>query len=188
MNRLYHLLYQNSLAKPWPGGSLVQGPVQGHAVSHDLVHWSHLPVALWNDQPYESVAIYTGSATIVDGTPVLVYPGVCDGKRSTPAAWPQCSDDFQHHYNLVAARPANASDPLLQTWSKKLVRENAERDPSEAWLTADHEWRFLTWDGWECVQGGSRAASSTRLRHLSRGYGTKAELRRAGSRRHQCGA
>ena len=87
--------------KPWPRGSLTQGPVQGHAVSSDLVHWAHLPVALWNDEPYNSVAVYTGSAAVVNGSVRLVYPGVCDGPyyKHSPlnATWPACGTDFQHH-------------------------------------------------------------------------------------------
>jgi sucrose-6-phosphate hydrolase SacC (GH32 family) len=36
------------------------GPVYGHAASKDLAHWARLPVAIWNDHRYDSVAIYTG--------------------------------------------------------------------------------------------------------------------------------
>lgn len=46
---------------------------------------SHLPVAVWNDQPYDNVAIYTGSATIVNGIPTMVYPGLCKLND-----WPAC--------------------------------------------------------------------------------------------------
>ena len=85
----------------WPRGSLIQGPLQGHAVSRDLVHWSHLPVALWNDQPFDSVAVYTGSATVVNGSVAIIYPGVCDGARAGtnpgPVVWPTCSADGAHH-------------------------------------------------------------------------------------------
>jgi len=37
-------MYQDHLAIP-PG----HGPDWGHAASADLVHWTHLPVAIWND-------------------------------------------------------------------------------------------------------------------------------------------
>eukprot|EP00729_Bicosta_minor_P028725 gene28725-30979_t len=29
---------------------LMNGPVWGHVVSRDLVHWARLPVTIWNDQ------------------------------------------------------------------------------------------------------------------------------------------
>jgi sucrose-6-phosphate hydrolase SacC (GH32 family) len=37
--------------------------------SDAVVHWARLPVAIWNDQPYDRVAIFTGSATVVNGKP-----------------------------------------------------------------------------------------------------------------------
>jgi hypothetical protein len=162
-HQLYHLFYQvGSGAFPgspatglWlPKGALVQGPLQGHAVSRDMVKWAHLPTALWNDQPYDSVAIYTGSATVVNGSVALIYPGVCDGSRPAngkptntgPVVWPSCSTDFAYHYNLVLARPASAIDPLLINWTKTLVANNTQRDPSGAWRTSDGYYQFLTWD------------------------------------------
>ena len=146
---LYHLFYQvkdgrfpGSPSLPWPNHT-VQGPIQGHAVSYDLVRWAHLPIALWNSEPYESVAVYTGSATVVNGTVALVYPGVCAAARpdDPQPIWPPCSSDSNHHYSLVLARPAEPGDPLLRRWRKELLLNNTERDPSGAWRTSDGEWR-----------------------------------------------
>ena len=47
LHKLYHHFWQAHLATP-PG----HGPDIGHAVSADLVHWAHLPVAVWNDRAY----------------------------------------------------------------------------------------------------------------------------------------
>ena len=78
---VYHVFYQDHLWAPMPDDVPTgrEGPVWGHAVSRDMVHWAHMPVGLWNgDGWYDMHGLYTGSATLVDGLPVLVFPGVCD--------------------------------------------------------------------------------------------------------------
>lgn len=65
---VYHLHYQNHVG-------LHGGRTYGHAVSKDMTKWAHMPDSIWNDQPYDASAIYTGSATVVNGTVVQVYPG-----------------------------------------------------------------------------------------------------------------
>ena len=157
-HKLYHIFWQvgsgrfpgSPATQFWSGkDSLVQGPLQGHAVSRDLVKWAHLPVAIWNDKLYDSVAIYTGSATVVNGTVQLIYPGVCDGSRQGTVLhplWPSCSEDSSYHYNLVRAEPADPADRFLTNWTKHLIVNNTQRDPSGAWLTPSGQWRMLTWD------------------------------------------
>jgi len=133
---LYHLQYQAQLAIPQnlsQFGFTSYGPVIGHAISADLVHWAHLPVAFWNDEPFRNLAVFTGSATVVNGVPHLVYPGVCGY-----ASWTACSTYF-------LATPANRGDPLLRDWQTVGVIANSTGDdPSGAWQTADgSEWRFV---------------------------------------------
>ncbi len=136
---LYHHFYQDHLAEPQDGQG--QGPVIGHTVSKDMVHWAHLPVAVWNDMDYDSVAIYTGSATIVNGVPTMVYPGLCVKSR-----WSQCDTGTL----FAVAVPSNLSDPFLTNWSKPSynpIVESVQRDPSTAWQTASGEWRFTNYEG-----------------------------------------
>jgi hypothetical protein len=135
---LYHLFYQAQLAMPQPGLPPAAnfssfGPVIGHAVSADLAHWAHLPIALWNSQPFDNLAVFTGSATLVDGAPYLVFPGICGFGEYKP-----CGTYF-------TARPANASDALLAEWEVlRVIANDTMDDPSGAWLTADgQEWRFI---------------------------------------------
>lgn len=54
----YHLFYQYSDPRVW-----------GHAVSEDLMHWRHLPVALATDEWYDKGGVWSGSATLLTNTP-----------------------------------------------------------------------------------------------------------------------
>lgn len=133
VHKLYHLFYQKHA-----GGGM---PVYGHVVSRDLTHWARLPVAIWNDRPYDSLSIYTGSATVVDGKVVQVYPGVCQPTRAG------CS---KTGYTLNVALPADETDPFLRNWTKPdynpIVLE-AERDPTTAWRERSGEWRMVEFSG-----------------------------------------
>eukprot|EP00747_Dinoflagellata_sp_TGD_P197358 gnl/TRDRNA2_/TRDRNA2_68603_c0_seq1.p1 gnl/TRDRNA2_/TRDRNA2_68603_c0~~gnl/TRDRNA2_/TRDRNA2_68603_c0_seq1.p1 ORF type:complete len:624 (+),score=69.24 gnl/TRDRNA2_/TRDRNA2_68603_c0_seq1:30-1901(+) len=126
---MYHVFYQDHLAIA--SGT---GPVWGHVVSRDLVSWARLPVALWNDHKYDENFVWSGSATVVDGKPVLLYPGgTKDGIM------------------IAAAQPKDHSDPLYTEWTKDSwtltnpLLELTERDPSTAWRTKEGEWRFITY-------------------------------------------
>eukprot|EP00937_MAST-01D_sp_MAST-1D-sp2_P003400 g3400.t1 len=132
---VYHNHWEDHLAAP--GGQYVRG----HAVSRDLVSWAHMPVSLWNDQHYDSWAIFTGSATVVGGHVVQVYPGLSNGGRQT---------------QLCIAVPADPSDPLQAEWAKDGARgaftgyanpiaNNTGRDPSSAWRTPAGEWRLTSY-------------------------------------------
>eukprot|EP00931_Biecheleriopsis_adriatica_P038940 TRINITY_DN22273_c0_g1_i1.p1 TRINITY_DN22273_c0_g1~~TRINITY_DN22273_c0_g1_i1.p1 ORF type:complete len:580 (-),score=94.96 TRINITY_DN22273_c0_g1_i1:93-1832(-) len=130
---VYHLHYQNHVG-------LHGGRTYGHAVSRDFAHWAHMPVSIWNDQVYDSRAIFTGSGTLVDGKVVQVYPGLCD-----PA-----DEGCPGGTNLCIAVPADPSDPLqtnwTKTWTANPIVPNTERDPSTAWKTSSGEWRLTTFD------------------------------------------
>ena len=67
----YHLFYQhNPFAAVW-------GEMHwGHAVSRDLVHWEHLPVALAPSEPYDDHprgGVFSGSTFEADGALMAAY-------------------------------------------------------------------------------------------------------------------
>jgi len=127
---MYHLFFQDHLAMQGGGG-----PVWGHVVSRDLAHWARLPVALWNDHDYDNSAVFTGSTTIVEGRPKIVYPGIC--KQG-----PGCLTGI----TFAVAEPSNLSDPFYTDWSKAArnpIVNTSDWDPSTAWRTQHGEWRFL---------------------------------------------
>ncbi|XP_022969869.1 acid beta-fructofuranosidase [Cucurbita maxima] len=128
----YHFFYQyNPQAAVW--GNIVWG----HAVSRDLIHWLHLPLALLPDHWYDINGVWTGSATVLpDGQIMMLYTG--STKESIQVQ------------NL--AYPANLSDPLLIDWVKfpgnpvlvppPGIDFKDFRDPTTAWLTSEGKWRL----------------------------------------------
>lgn len=119
----YHLFFQcNPAAAVWGSISWC------HTVSSDLVDWRHLPVALSPNNTYDANGVFSGSVTIVDGSPVAAY--TCVG-----------SDGVQRQ---CLAYPANTSDPDLVEWVKDAAnpvipaapagtQNNNFRDDTTAW-------------------------------------------------------
>ncbi|GAV85479.1 Glyco_hydro_32N domain-containing protein/Glyco_hydro_32C domain-containing protein/DUF3357 domain-containing protein [Cephalotus follicularis] len=128
----YHIFYQyNPKAAIW--GNIVWG----HAVSRDLIHWLHLPLAMVADQWYDINGVWTGSATILpNGRIVMLYTG--------------STNESVQVQNL--AFPADHNDPLLINWVKYSgnpvlfppagIDSKDFRDPTTAWHTIDGKWRL----------------------------------------------
>lgn len=71
---LYHFFYQYNL-----NGAVWGDIAWGHAVSKDLIHWFHFPLAMVPDQWYDANGVWTGSATLLDdGSIVMLYTGSTD--------------------------------------------------------------------------------------------------------------
>ncbi|HBY94742.1 MAG: glycoside hydrolase family 32 protein [Ardenticatenaceae bacterium] len=68
----YHLFYQHN-----PNGAFHADMHWGHAVSKDLVHWEHLPIALApTPGGPDKGGVYSGCAVDNNGVPTLIYTGV----------------------------------------------------------------------------------------------------------------
>ncbi|CAM0912336.1 unnamed protein product [Alopecurus aequalis] len=130
----YHLFYQHN-----PKGVVWGNIAWGHAVSRDMVHWRHLPLAMVPDQWYDINGVLTGSITVLpDGQVILLYTGNTD-----TLAQVQC-----------LAVPADPSDPLLRRWVKSPANPillpppgiglKDFRDPLTAWFDeSDSTWRTI---------------------------------------------
>ena len=107
-NGHYHMFFQyNPSAAVW---GLMHW---AHAVSPDLVHWKHLPVALTpTPRGPDQDGCFSGSAVITGGTVSILYTGV----RSVAPADATLRDGT--HNFLETQCLATSRDPLLLTWSK----------------------------------------------------------------------
>ncbi|MED6167635.1 hypothetical protein PIB30_004859 [Stylosanthes scabra] len=128
----YHFFYQYN-----PNGAIWGDIVWGHAISRDLIHWQHLPLAMVADQWYDKNGVWTGSATILpNGEIIMLYTG--------------STNESVQVQNL--AYPADPSDPLLIDWVKYPsnpvlfpppgIGATDFRDPTTAWLTSQGKWRI----------------------------------------------
>ncbi|VAH99995.1 unnamed protein product [Triticum turgidum subsp. durum] len=130
----YHLFYQYN-----PEGAVWGNIAWGHAVSRDLIHWRHLPLAMVPDQWYDINGVWTGSATVLpDGSLVMLYTGSTNASVQV-----QC-----------LAVPADPNDSLLRNWTKYEanpilvpppgIGDKDFRDPTTAWFDeSDKTWRTV---------------------------------------------
>jgi len=122
----YHLFYQhNPFANEWGHMSW------GHAVSRDLLHWQHLPLAIAED----SVMIFSGSAVYDslntsglggdEGALVAIYTGHKSGRQAQYLAF---SIDGGMTWEKYRGNPV-------------LDRELTDfRDPKVFWYEPQHQW------------------------------------------------
>nr|BAJ93214.1 predicted protein [Hordeum vulgare subsp. vulgare] len=130
----YHLFYQYN-----PEGAVWGNIAWGHAVSRDLIHWRHLPLAMVPDQWYDINGVWTGSATVLpDGSLVMLYTGSTNASVQV-----QC-----------LAVPTDPNDSLLRNWTKHEanpilfpppgIGDKDFRDPTTAWFDeSDKTWRIV---------------------------------------------
>jgi len=129
----YHVFYQhNPVAPRWAP------PHWGHAVSDDLVHWQHLPVALTPEMsPADADGCWSGCFVDDGGTPTILYTGVRAGEQATCLA--TGSADLVHWRkdptNPVSRVPGTLAAHALEAY----------RDP--------YAWRED--DGWYALVGTS---------------------------------
>ncbi len=135
-NGKYHMFYQYN-----PEGAYWGDMHWGHAVSPDMVHWRHLPIAL-SPTPGgpDSAGCFTGTAAVQNGRVVMMYTGV----RAVPLDQATIKDG--HPPLLESQCLAIADNPELKTWTKvptpviaappRRLQVNGFRDPSP-WRQGD---------------------------------------------------
>ncbi|PLV60154.1 glycoside hydrolase family 32 protein [Thermotoga sp. KOL6] len=120
----YHMFYQyNPKETKW-------GNIHwGHAVSDDLIHWRHLPVALYPKE--KTHGVFSGSAVEKDGNMVLFYtyyrdPGHNIGEKEVQCiAMSKDGINFEEHTrNPVIAK---SPEPGTHAFRDPKVRKNGDR-------------------------------------------------------------
>lgn len=104
----YHMFFQyNPHAAVW-------GDMHwAHAISEDMVHWQHLPVALAPTKGGpDADGCFSGSAVVVNGVPTFLYTGV----KSTPIMQATIKD--AHNPLRETQCLATSKDVELRTWRK----------------------------------------------------------------------
>lgn len=130
-NGYYHLFYQHN---PYGDG---WGQIHwGHARSTDLVHWEHLPIALWPSKELGEEHCFSGCAAINGaGQPVLIYtmvgPGTHD-ERPDNEQWAAIGDaDWitwqKHPANPVLSLQTHGGPPFEDEWRDPFIFTEAGR-------------------------------------------------------------
>jgi beta-fructofuranosidase len=104
----YHMFFQYN-----PNAAVWGDMHWAHAISDDMIHWRHLPVALaptpgWDDAD----GCFTGSAVDDHGTATILYTGV----KTVPPDRATLRDGA-HSFREVQCL-ATSADPQLRSWDK----------------------------------------------------------------------
>jgi beta-fructofuranosidase len=156
-NGVYHLFSQcrkMAAVMPIPPGGWC------HYASRDLVKWRRLGYPLRPDHSYDNISLDTGSATIVDGVPTMIYPGI--GKVTDSTVNDTCPS-----FRVKALRgpcrvwmsiaiPADLADPWLRVWTKPAANPLVDAPPSDIeafWHDFSQAWQDESTGRWWAFAG-----------------------------------
>jgi sucrose-6-phosphate hydrolase SacC (GH32 family) len=105
----WHMFYQHN-----PYGEGWGHMHWGHARSRDLVHWEHLPIALWASEEAGEEHVFSGCSLIdAKGEPMIIYTSIHKGKSATDFAeqWAAVPEDQDLiHWRKHPANPILAPE------------------------------------------------------------------------------
>jgi beta-fructofuranosidase len=105
----YHMFFQYN-----PNAAVWGDMHWAHAVSPDMIHWRHLPVALApTPNGPDADGCFSGTAVVRDGIPTFLYTGVAKAPEAE-ATIRDGHNDFRETQLY-----ATSSDPDLRTWTKR---------------------------------------------------------------------
>lgn len=159
----YHMFYQYN-----PDAAVWGDMHWGHAVSPDMVHWRHLPVALAPTLGGpDADGCFSGTAVVQNGRVAVTYTGV----QSVPENQATLRDGV-HNFRETQCL-AYADDPELKSWSKLPkpviaappagLQVTGFRDPTP-WRNGDH-WLLAVGSGFPHKGGAVLLYRSKDLRH-----------------------
>jgi beta-fructofuranosidase len=150
----YHMFFQ------YNPNSAVWGDMHwNHAVSDDMIHWRHLPIALApTPDGDDSDGCFTGSAVNDNGTATIIYTGV----KSVAADRATLRDG--HHNFRETQLLATSKDPNLLTWEKlpKPIIEPPQ-DPNLTGFRDPFLFQLNTASPWYCGVASGQFKKSGRV-------------------------
>ena len=121
----YHMFYQHN-----PYGDGWGHMHWGHARSKDLVHWEHLPIALWPSKAHGEEHVFSGCAALDGkGRPILFYTSI---GHPVPECWAAVPEDDQ----LLLWKKRESNPVLTQETTARCLRS---APPCCRWRSAPHE-------------------------------------------------
>ncbi|KOF56558.1 MULTISPECIES: glycoside hydrolase family 32 protein [Clostridium] len=117
----YHLFYQYN-----PYGSEWGNIHWGHAKSKDLVHWKHLPIALYPSKDKGEIHCFSGCAVINGEKPTIFYTSIGEGERNPEIGaqqWSAVSED-----NMLTWRKSE-ENPIMTSKINGDIEIKHWRDP-----------------------------------------------------------
>ena len=169
----YHMFYQHN-----PYGDEWGNMHWGHARSKDLVHWEHLPIALWPSKEKGEDHAFSGSAVLdASGKPMIFYTAIGPRMNAGDSAqqWAALPEDDElirwkkHPGNPIVPEKLHGDVKILDWRDPFVFREGdlwymvvgGHRKGGKgciALYSSDdlEEWKFLgipiegTEDNWEC--------------------------------------
>lgn len=160
----YHMFHQYN-----PQGAVWGNMNWAHAVSPDMIHWEHRPIAL-SPTPGgpDSDGVFSGSAVLDHGKPTVIYTAVAPPRTDADATLRDGAHTWRETQCLAVAQDDNLnvwkklSDPVIAAPPPGLA-VTGFRDPA-LWREGDN-WMLIVGSGTLARGGAILLYTSTDLRH-----------------------